>query len=82
MKTLWKDVRVGDCVHLSCNEVVPADILMLKCSDEQGLCCLETASLDGETNLKQRQTARGQLGVNSVRFFLLLLRILYSPPYK
>ncbi|KAG8198687.1 hypothetical protein JTE90_015512 [Oedothorax gibbosus] len=69
VKTLWKDVRVGDCVHLSCNEVLPADILLLKCSDEQGLCCLETASLDGETNLKQRQTARELLGVNSIDAF-------------
>lgn len=59
VKTLWKNVHVGDLVHLSCNEVIPADILLLKCSDEQGLCYIETASLDGETNLKQRQTVRG-----------------------
>ncbi|GFX59666.1 probable phospholipid-transporting ATPase VA [Trichonephila clavipes] len=59
VKTLWKNVHVGDLVHLSCNEVIPADILLLKCSDDQGLCYIETASLDGETNLKQRQTVRG-----------------------
>ncbi|XP_015906001.1 phospholipid-transporting ATPase VA [Parasteatoda tepidariorum] len=59
VKTYWKEVKVGDMVHLSCNEVIPADILLMKCSDDQGLCYLETASLDGETNLKQRQVVRG-----------------------
>ncbi|RZB54427.1 phospholipid-transporting ATPase VD, partial [Asbolus verrucosus] len=58
-KVLWKDVRVGDLIHLSNNEVVPADILLLRSSDSSGLCYIDTGHLDGETNLKQRQVARG-----------------------
>ncbi|RWS07408.1 putative phospholipid-transporting ATPase VD-like protein, partial [Dinothrombium tinctorium] len=51
----WKDIRVGDIVHISCNEVIPADILLLKSSDSSKTCYTETMNIDGETYLKQRQ---------------------------
>ncbi|ODN06541.1 putative phospholipid-transporting ATPase VD [Orchesella cincta] len=59
MKTRWKEMRVGDIVHLSCNEPIPADILLLRTSDPNGLCYIETMNLDGESNLKQREVVRG-----------------------
>lgn len=55
----WKDVRVGDFVQMQCNEIIPADILLLFSSDPSGICHLETANLDGETNLKQRRVVKG-----------------------
>ncbi|KAL5104389.1 putative phospholipid-transporting ATPase VA [Taenia crassiceps] len=54
----WADIRPGDFVKLHTNEVIPADILLLKSSDISGMCHIETANLDGETNLKQRECVR------------------------
>ena len=51
----WKDVRLGDFVEVLCDNQIPADILLLRSSDEGGVSYIETATLDGETNLKQRQ---------------------------
>jgi len=59
VKKFWKDLRVGDIVHLSNNEQIPADILLLHSSDDNGLCYIDTQNLDGETNLKQREFPRG-----------------------
>uniref|UniRef100_A0A8C3BHM9 Phospholipid-transporting ATPase n=1 Tax=Cairina moschata TaxID=8855 RepID=A0A8C3BHM9_CAIMO len=62
----WKDVQVGDFVQLQCNETIPADILLLYSSDQNGICHLETANLDGETNLKQRRVVMGFSGQNTL----------------
>ncbi|KAG8629157.1 hypothetical protein KVT40_003022 [Elsinoe batatas] len=53
-KDYWKNVQVGDFVRLYNNEQIPADIVVLSTSDNDGVCYVETKNLDGETNLKVR----------------------------
>lgn len=48
------NVQVGDVLEIRNRENIPADLVMLSCSDPKGTCFVMTSNLDGETNLKPR----------------------------
>lgn len=52
----WQDVKVGDIVKCMSENFFPSDILLIASSEPNGMCYIETANLDGETNLKIRQS--------------------------
>ncbi|WEW57821.1 aminophospholipid translocase [Emydomyces testavorans] len=54
--TKWIDIAVGDIIRVESEEPFPADLVLLASSEPEGLCYIETANLDGETNLKVKQS--------------------------
>ncbi|KAK6116483.1 hypothetical protein DH2020_049776 [Rehmannia glutinosa] len=55
--TPWKKLQVGDIVKVKQDGFFPADILFLASTNADGVCYIETANLDGETNLKIRKAS-------------------------
>eukprot|EP00760_Papus_ankaliazontas_P014969 PhM_4_TR16204/c0_g1_i1/m.42219/K14802/DRS2, ATP8A; phospholipid-transporting ATPase len=55
-ESTWQHVHVGDTLLLKDGMKVPADVIIITTSDAVGgTCFIETAELDGETNLKNRE---------------------------
>lgn len=48
----WSSVRVGDIIKVYDKEHLPADLVFVASSNEDGLAYIETKQLDGESNLK------------------------------
>lgn len=78
-KTTWKKVVVGDFIKLQSDEIIPADLLLLNSSDANSICHIETANLDGETNLKQREVVKGLILVSQLTCTTAVV-IFWTPP--
>ncbi|KAJ3201603.1 hypothetical protein HDU67_001199, partial [Dinochytrium kinnereticum] len=63
ISAVWEDVpckalQVGDIVSVRDRDFIPADLIVLATTNDNGTCFIETSNLDGETNLKQRQALK------------------------
>ena len=59
----WSSLRVGDIVRVENKEFFPADLILLSSGEKNGVCYIETSNLDGETNLKVRQSDSGTVKI-------------------
>ncbi|POM64956.1 P-type ATPase (P-ATPase) Superfamily [Phytophthora palmivora] len=55
---VWESIQVGDLVRIHEREAIPADGIILASSEENGSCFIDTSNLDGEANLKSRESLR------------------------
>ncbi|XP_028136313.2 probable phospholipid-transporting ATPase IA isoform X2 [Diabrotica virgifera virgifera] len=79
----WKNVVVGDIVKVWNNDFFPADLVLLSSSEPQGMSFIETANLDGETNLKIRQALSSTSTLTSIQDLVQLFgTIECEPPNK
>eukprot|EP00536_Pseudo-nitzschia_multiseries_P002375 jgi/Psemu1/251596/estExt_Genewise1Plus.C_310085 len=53
-----KDIRQGHIIVVKNREMIPADMVLLASSGDRGCAYIETSSIDGETNLKLRVSAK------------------------
>lgn len=54
----WADVTVGDILIIEGDGTFPADLLPLASSSQTGGCYVDTANLDGESNLKLKESVK------------------------
>jgi len=53
-----QDISVGDIVYVTAGCEFPCDLVLLASSNPDGDCFVQTANIDGETDLKPRQAAQ------------------------
>ena len=48
-------IKIGNIIKVRKDEMIPADLLIIKTSLQKGFCYMQTSNLDGETTLKPRE---------------------------
>ena len=55
LKQKCYSIKVGNIIRVKKNEMIPADLLIIKTSLKNGFCYMKTDNLDGENALKPRE---------------------------
>ena len=56
----WKDLEIGDVIHLKSEEACPADIIILDTNEvvmKEAICHIDTYLLNGKTDLTQKKAS-------------------------
>jgi phospholipid-transporting ATPase len=57
-EVMWEELKVGDIVKVHKDEYFPTDLLMLYSTNKNGVAYVETKNIDGETNLKYKESSQ------------------------
>ena len=68
VKSVNKTLRHGEIVLIYENQGIPADMILLDTTFKEGICYVETSSLDGEKTLKLKVTNKYTQGFLSRRY--------------
>jgi phospholipid-translocating ATPase len=77
---LWEDVKVGDFLYIKNDDSIPADVIVLSTSEQDGLCYVETQNLDGETNLKIKHALQSTNHIQTVEDCMEISCAIQSEP--
>ena len=65
--TISGNLQIGELVLVKQNMTFPADLILIDSELNEGICFIETATLDGEKTLKQKESPKeisGKLNIN------------------
>ena len=71
-KQIWEEKRsgdlyVGDIISIKENETFPADIILIDSNLPEGICYVETGTLDGEKTLKLKEASKLTGGLYNIK---------------
>ena len=59
-----EEIHLGQLVKVSQNQPIPCDMVLIDSFNNDGTCYVETATLDGEKDLKEKSSTRITLGIS------------------
>ena len=61
-QTICGDLRIGELVLVTQEQTFPADLILIDSGLNDGICFIETGTLDGEKTLKQKESPKELAG--------------------